>query len=99
MEPKYGFKNRKSINNKYSGPVYLDDHEWIYSQCQLPFYSEPIIHLHLHPQPLPQLSIQLNQKPNVVFIQLDALGRQAMYRRMPQSYQLLTSYRYVQSKR
>jgi hypothetical protein len=95
MQPKYGFQSRTSIEQNYTGPVSMGDREWIYAQCNLPFYSEPTVHIHLHAQPLPNISTNVNQRPNVVFIQFDALGRQAMYRRMPRSYKLLTSYRYV----
>ncbi len=95
MEPKYGFQNRASINQKYTGPVSLVDHEWIYTQCNLPFYLQPTVRLHFHAQPLPKVSIKANHRPNIVFIQFDSLGRQTMYRRMPRSYKLLKSYRYV----
>lgn len=92
MLPKYGFYSRTSIIQNYTAPVDIGDHEWIYAQCNLPFYSKPTVRLHFHAQPLPKVPLKANQKPNVVFIQFDALGRQTMYRRMPRSYQLLTSY-------
>ncbi|CAF0909706.1 unnamed protein product [Adineta steineri] len=92
MQPKYGFKTRHSINKDYTGPVSIDEHEWIYAKCNLPFFTEPTIRLHLHSQPLPSVSEVMRERPNVVFIQFDALGRQAMRRRMPRSYELLTSY-------
>ena len=95
MQPKYGFDDRKSINQNYTKPVSLDNHEWVYAQCRLPFYSTPTTRLHFHAQPLPEVSTKTKEKANVVFIQFDTLGRQAMYRRMPRSYKLLTTYKYV----
>jgi len=95
MQPKYGFGRRSAINQNYTGPVSLANREWVYTQCNLPFYSKPTVHLHFHAQPLPKVSIKTSQRPNIVFIQFDALGRQAMYRRMPRSYKLLASNRYV----
>ncbi|CAF1179216.1 unnamed protein product [Adineta steineri] len=94
MQPKYGFSNRASVFEDYIEPVSLDDHEWVYAQCHLPFYSEPTVRLHFHAQPFSnRKSVKKSKKANVVFIQFDALGRQGFYRRMPRSYQLLTSYR------
>ncbi|UJR31387.1 hypothetical protein I4U23_018881 [Adineta vaga] len=92
MQPKYGFRTRNSLLENYISPVNMGDHEWVYTQCSLPFYSEPVTRLHLHSRPLPEPSAAAKQKPNVVFLQFDALGRQAMYRRMPRSYSLLTAY-------
>ena len=95
MKPKYGFRTRNSLAENYIGPISMGEHEWVYTQCTLPFYTEPVTRLHLHALPLPQPPPAVKQRPNVVFMQFDALGRQAMYRRMPRSYKLLTTYGYV----
>lgn len=92
MKPRYGFGNRFKTDNSYTTPVNLDQHEWIYVACDLPFYTEPTVRLHLRAQPLPLPSAKVRNAPNVIFLQFDALGRQALYRRMPLSYSLLSTY-------
>ena len=93
MKPKYGFKTRGKVDYNYTGPVSMVDREWVYVQCSLPFYPEPTVRLHFLAQPLPRVSDSVRTKPNIVFIQFDALGRQALHRRMPRSYKILSTYR------
>jgi hypothetical protein len=94
----YGFQSRLKVTQNYTGPVSLGDREWVYAQCHLPFYPEPTTRLHFCAQPLPAASSNVTDRPNVVFLQFDAMGRQAMYRRMPRSYKLLSTYEYVHLK-
>ena len=93
MQPKYGFTTRFNVDQNYSAPVPLDGHEWVYGQCSLPFETAPTVRLHFHAQPLPSPTVEAKTRPNVVFLQFDTLGRYGMHRRMPQSYELLKSYR------
>lgn len=95
MEPKYSFRTRTSGFQNYLGPVSMEDHEWVYTRCNFPLHASPTTRIHFHARPLPQPAPAVSEKPNVVFLQFDALGRQAMYRRLPRSYELLTSFKYV----
>jgi hypothetical protein len=98
LEPKYGFTNRTEVIHNYTAPVSLNKQEWVYARCHLPFNRIPTIRLHFHAQPLPKPSVKVNKKANVIFIQIDAMGRQAMYRRMPRTSGLLSASQYVLSK-
>ena len=93
MQPTYGFQSPLNITHDYAAPVPLDGHEWVYARCTLPFYDQPTVRLHFHAQLLPSPTIQAEKRPNVVFLQFNLLGRYTMHRKMPQTHQLLRSYR------
>jgi hypothetical protein len=79
MKPKYGFTNRTEVIHNYTAPVRLNKQEWVYARCHLPFNPTPNIGLHFHALPLPKPSVRVHKKSNIIFIQIDAIGRQSMY--------------------